>query len=103
MCENCNKGLTSTSTSKPTIRIKSAASRSKERKLAELGAIVRGTSSGACLWTNPQLQTNGASSSSSRIQGPIEKASKLRELGKIIRGEAYLTVVPGPIIGSMTI
>jgi hypothetical protein len=85
VCTYCNPGLLS----KPTIRIKSASSSDKRRKLTELGAIIRGTSYPG---VESIFRTKGASNieHNTRIQGPIEKAHKLKELGKIIRGEARL-------------
>jgi hypothetical protein len=73
-CPYCNKGLPT----KPTIRVKSASSCVKRKKLADLAAIITGRSYGI-----PTTETKAASS---RIQGPIEKTMKLRELGKMIRG-----------------
>jgi hypothetical protein len=80
-CPYCNKGLKS----KPTIRVKSASSCSKQKKLTELGAIIKGTSYPG---VESIFRAKGASliECKSRIQGPIEKAFKLRELGKLVRG-----------------
>jgi hypothetical protein len=75
-CPYCNKGLAS---AKPTIRVKSAASCVKRKKLADLAAIITGRSYGI-----PTTETKAASNI--RIQGPIEKRMKLAELGKMIRG-----------------
>jgi hypothetical protein len=85
-CPYCNKGLSL----KPTIRVKSASSREKERKLIDLGNMVRGI----------QTKTKGASYGSSnyskvRSQGPIEKAIKLKELAKIIRGSQFTKINGG--------
>jgi hypothetical protein len=79
-CSYCQKGSL-----KPTISIKSASSYNKRKKLAELGAIIKGTSYPSM---EPMLQTKGASFSAndtSRI-GPIEREVKLKELGKMIKG-----------------
>jgi hypothetical protein len=85
-CPYCNKGLKS----KPTIRVKSASSCSnqkrKEKKLTELGAIIKGTSYPG---VESIFRAKGASTMierNTRIQGPIEKTVKLKELGKMIRG-----------------
>jgi hypothetical protein len=72
-CPYCNKGLKS----KPTIRAKSASSYDKRRKLIELGHLVKG------------VQTKAASEIIRKNPirlGPIEKAFKLKELGKMIKG-----------------
>jgi hypothetical protein len=93
-CEYCQKGspthnkptiyIKSASTysklSKPTIYVKSASAYNKQKKLGELGSIIRGTSYPSL---EPMLQTKGAS----RKPGPIEREVKLKELGKIIRGK----------------
>jgi uncharacterized protein YbbK (DUF523 family) len=65
-CPYCNKGLASP---KPTIRIKSASSCEKRRKLVELGHLIKGT----------PTKTKGASSQP-------ERQFKLKELGRLIRG-----------------
>jgi hypothetical protein len=88
-CQNQNqkqKGASSL-TSKPTIYIKTIDGRpsiSKQKKPGELGAIIRGTSYPSL---EPMFQTKGASSEVARKPGPIEREVKLKELGKIIRGE----------------
>jgi hypothetical protein len=69
-CSYCNKD-----SQKPTVRIKSASSYRREKKLSELGALIRGISYPSL---EPMLQTKGASS--------VEKSQKLKELGKMIRG-----------------
>jgi hypothetical protein len=80
-CSYCNKGLASVS-SKPTIRVKSASSREKERKLIDLGNMIKGI----------QTKAKGASAKVNlsqinlRKQGPIEKTYKLKELRKLISG-----------------
>jgi hypothetical protein len=72
--------------SKPTIRIKSASScnNQKRKKLTELGAIIKGTSYPR---VEDIFQPKGASmiERNKRTQGPIEKAYKLKGLGKMIR------------------
>jgi hypothetical protein len=82
-CSYCNKGLL-----KPTIYVKSASSYNKQKKLTELGAIIKGTSYPSM---EPMFLTKGASSSEvaaarARKPGPIEREVKLRELGKMIKG-----------------
>jgi hypothetical protein len=80
-CPYCNKGLVST---KPTIRVKSAASsceKEKKRKLSELAALITGRSYGI-----PTTETKTKAASRIRIQGIIEKRMKLAKLGKMIRG-----------------
>ena len=73
---------------KPIISVKSASSYGKQRKLSELGAIIRGTSyAGLSPWL--QTKTKGASEVV-RKPGPIEREVKLKELGKIIRGKYWL-------------
>jgi hypothetical protein len=53
----------------------------RDQKLHELGHMIRGTSAG--------LKTKGASSFSfanySKVNGPLEKKLKLKQLGKMIR------------------
>jgi hypothetical protein len=73
-CPYCNKGLKS----KPTIRVKSASSCERRKKLVELGNMIKGI----------QTKAKGASfvERNTRRQGPIEKEFKLRELAKMIRG-----------------
>ena len=94
-CEYCQKG-SQTQTHKPTIfiklassyskykkpiiSVKSASSYGKQRKLSELGAIIRGTSyAGLSPWL--QTKTKGASEVV-RKPGPIEKRLTLRNLEK---------------------
>jgi hypothetical protein len=78
-CPYCNKDLAS---AKPTIRVKSACSVDKRRKLIDLGNMVRGI----------PVKTKGASyeslmeSRSKSKPGPLEKAYKLKELRKLIKG-----------------
>jgi hypothetical protein len=55
---------------------------SKQKKLSELGAIIRGVSYPSL---EPMFQTKGASDVV-RKPGPIEGEVKLKELGKMIRG-----------------
>jgi hypothetical protein len=71
---------------KPTIRIKSASSYSKHKKLGELGAIIKGISYPS-LESIPVFQTKGASEVARKPKpGPIEREVKLKALGKMIRG-----------------
>jgi hypothetical protein len=88
ICPYCNKGLGLKT--KPTITLKSAASRERERKLTNLGALIKGTSYPTVADIFPKNNNKGAStfdfSYYKRNQGPIEKAVKLRALGKMIRG-----------------
>ena len=88
-CQSQNqkqKGASSL-TSKPTIYVKSASSYRKQKKLTELGAIIRGTSYPS-LESIPMFQTKGASFNANNISkpGPIEREIKLRKLGKMVRG-----------------
>ena len=80
------KGASSSSfESKPTLYVKSKFTYTKQKKLGELGAIIKGTSYPSM---EPMLQTKGASVSNieKRSIGPIEREIKLKELGKIVRG-----------------
>ena len=90
-CQNQNqkqKGASSL-TSKPTIYIRSKITYTKQKKLGELGAIIKGTSYPS-LEPIPMFQTKGASSSevvaAGRKPGPIEREVKLKEPGKMIKG-----------------
>jgi hypothetical protein len=88
-CEYCQKGLqTPTQAHKPTISVKSASSYSKQKKLSELAAIIKGISYPS-LESMPmfQFQTKGPSFSADNISGPgpIEREVKLKELGKMVR------------------
>jgi hypothetical protein len=73
-CSYCNKDLLS----KPAIRIKSASSCEKRKKLIELGHLVRGI----------PIKTKGASVAKNNLSrpGPLERAYKLKELGELVRG-----------------
>ena len=63
--------------------MKSASAYNKQKKLGELGSIIRGTYASLSPW----LQTKGASSEVvTRKPGPIEREVKLKELGKMIKG-----------------
>ena len=65
--------------------VKSRSSYSKQKKLTELGAIIKGASYPPI---SIPARTKGASEvAGARKPGPIEREVKLRELGKIIRGE----------------
>ena len=82
-CSYCKKDSIS---SKPTISIRSASSYRKQKKLTELGAIIRGASYPPI--SIPVFRTKGASFENNfKRPGPIEREVKLRELGKIIRGK----------------
>lgn len=63
--------------------MKSAPSYSKHKTLSELGAIIRGTSYPSL---EPLLQTKGASEVAAIKPGYLERAYKLRELGRLVRG-----------------
>jgi hypothetical protein len=69
--------------SKPTILVKGTSSYRKQKRLSELGAIIRGTSYPSL--SIPMFRTKGASEVLRR-PGPIEKEVKLKELGKLVRG-----------------
>jgi len=75
-CPYCNKGLSS---AKPTIRVKSASSCEKRRKLAELGNMIKG------IKTSVKSGSFVENNTRTRGQGPIEKAIKLKKLGEMIR------------------
>jgi hypothetical protein len=78
--EYCQKG---SQTHKPTISVKSASSCGKYKKLVELSAIIKGTSTGL----ETTSKTKGASVLGNiKKPSPIEKALKLKELGKLVRG-----------------
>jgi hypothetical protein len=80
ICPYCNKELKT----KPTVIVKSASSANKKRKLAALGAMVKGASN-----YNPKDYfdfRNSVESRSKSKMGPLERSYKLKELGKIIRG-----------------
>ena len=81
-CEYCSKG---SMISKPKITVKGASSYYRQKKLTELGAIIKGTSyAGLSPWLQPQTKTRGASEVTRKL-GPIEREVKLRELGKMIK------------------
>ena len=80
-CEYCQKQKGASSL-KPTIYVRSKSDYSKQKKLSELGAIIRGVSYPSL---EPMFQTKGASDVV-RKPGPIEREVKLKELGKMIRG-----------------
>jgi hypothetical protein len=78
-CSYCRKD-----SQKVTVSIKSASSYYREKKLAELSAVIKGVSYPGILYvgvkkTNP-TKSKGASASNA------EKQFKLKELGKMIRG-----------------
>ena len=68
--------------SKPTIHIRSRSDYIKNRKLLDLGSIIKGTSYPS---VEPLFQTKGASEIA-RKPGPIEREMKLKALGKMVRG-----------------
>jgi hypothetical protein len=88
-CESCrNEYYSSIRGSKPTISVKSASSYSKQRKMAELAAIIKGISYPSLEAIN-SFQTKGASEVARARKprpGPIEREVKLKELGKLVRG-----------------
>ena len=66
---------------KPTIKIKSAYTRQKESKLAELSKIIKGVSYSTISYPgNFETKTKGASNTNS------DKSQKLRELAILIKG-----------------
>ena len=70
---------------KPTITVKGASSYRKQKKLTELGAIIRGTSYQPI---SIPARTKGASSfveNNFKRPGPIEREVKLKALAKIMR------------------
>jgi hypothetical protein len=79
-CSYCKKGL-QTQTQKVTVSVKSTSSYYNQKKLAELGAIIKGTSYTG-LDTDASVQTRGAS-----VVKNNPRKLKLRELGKIVRGK----------------
>ena len=94
-CEYCQKGsqthkptirIKSASKPKPTITVKGASSYYRQKKLSELGSIIRGTSYPS-LEPITMFLTKGASKINiSQKPGPIEREFKLKELGKLVRG-----------------
>jgi arsenate reductase-like glutaredoxin family protein len=88
-CDYCRNKKDSLTQHKPTITIKSASSYSKQKKLSELGAIIKGISYPSL---ESMFQTKGASivrnndNPRPRKPGPIEREVKLKELGKMIKG-----------------
>jgi hypothetical protein len=68
-CSYCQKG----SNSKPTISVKSASSYSKQKKLSELAAIIKGISYPSL---ESMFQTKGASEVATGQPEPIERALK---------------------------
>jgi hypothetical protein len=87
-CEYCrNEYYSRIRGSKPTISVKSASSYSKQRKMAELAAIIKGISYPS--FSIPMFRTKGASEVARARKprlGPIEREVKLKELGKLARG-----------------
>jgi hypothetical protein len=79
-CSYCNNNK---DPQKPTVRIKSASSSRKERKLSELASIIKGVSYPSVSYVGVKKtnapKTKGASNSNVR-------AAKLRELGMLVRG-----------------
>jgi hypothetical protein len=76
-CSYCNKD-----SQKPTVRIKAASSYRREKKLAELGALVAGISYPGISYVGARETNATKAKSASRV----EKSQKLMELGKLIRG-----------------
>jgi len=79
-CSYCRKD-----SQKVTVSIKSASSYYKEKKLAELGAVIKGVSYPGISYAgikktneNIRTKTKGASNT--------ERELKLKELGKLVRG-----------------
>jgi hypothetical protein len=70
---------------KPKVRIKAASSYNKQKKLSELGAVIRGVSYPS-LEPISTFKTKGASVNYSKVNGPLQRKFKLRELSKMIRG-----------------
>ena len=74
-CSYCQKGSLSLSlSSKPTISVKGASCYSKQKKLSELGAIIKGTSYPSI--SIPMFRTKAASvvrNNIPRKPGPIER------------------------------
>ena len=68
-----------TPTVKPTIRVKGASYRNRQNKLSELAALITGRSYGIL---GSQTETKGASV----LCSDNDKKSKLKELGKLVRG-----------------
>ena len=73
--------------SKPTITVKGASSYYRQKKLSELGAIIKGISYPG-LESIPVFQTKGASVQvgNKKKPGPYRREVKLKELGKMIKG-----------------
>ena len=82
-CQKAGRSSSSEQIHKPTVFIKSASSYSKQRKLSELGAIIKGISYPS-LEPLPMFRTKGASVV--RNNHPIDREVKLKELGKMIKG-----------------
>jgi hypothetical protein len=76
ICPYCNKGLKA----KPTVTVKSASSCDKRKKLAALGAMIKGASSFGVNVESPM------ESRSKTKPGTLEKTYKLKELRKLISG-----------------
>lgn len=81
-CSYCSK----TQSHKPVVKIKGASSYNKQKKLSGLAAIIKGVSYPDI--SSPGTKIKGASSLENNFQrpGPIERAIKLKELSKLIRG-----------------
>jgi hypothetical protein len=80
-CSYC-KGNNNKDLSKPKIKIKGASAYRREKKMAELGALVSGISYPGVLSVGEKKAKTKAASSISWI----EKSQKLKELGRWIRG-----------------
>ena len=75
---------------KPTIKVKSASSYKRERKLSELASIIKGTSYSSISYPESfkKVKTKGSSSPGNLPIKliPLERQFKLRELARLIRG-----------------
>lgn len=89
-CSYCNKDL-----QKPTVRIKAASSYRREKKLAELAAVIKGVSYPGISYAGTKTKTNAKGASVVDKEKKItlrrysilsEKQKKLKELGRLIRG-----------------
>jgi hypothetical protein len=89
-CSFCSKN----NPQKPVVRIKGASSYRREKKLAELAAVISGVSYPSISYAGTKTKTKSASSSSfanySKVNSPLalekEKKFKLKELGRMIKG-----------------
>jgi hypothetical protein len=90
-CDYCQRaGRTSSAAygqthHKPTIYVKSASSYYREKKLAELGAVIKGVSYPGISYVGVK-KTNATKTKSA---SNVEKSQKLKELGKLVRGNYF--------------